>query len=83
MGTIGTYHYDDRDCQIAVTATAVLRAHLRNEVLAQGPAFLDHYLDTLRDLVLDDLHATGGRGVELSAALGARRARSPVDDPRR
>lgn len=76
VGTIGTYHYDDEQCRLAVMATTVLVAHLANEVRAQGPAFLDHYLATIRDMVTVAVGTSGDPADVVTVARGAPHSRT-------
>lgn len=76
MGTIGTYHYDDAECESFIDLTRRLARALADEVEAQGPAYLLVFLETLRLAVLDVL---AGRRPGFISAPGATPGRSDGD----
>lgn len=77
VGTIGTYHYDDEACSEMNAHAAGVVAHVADEVLTQGPAFLDVFLGALRAAVLDEL----AKREDVTRALAASRSRTLADDP--
>lgn len=80
MGTIGTYHYVDEECESFIDLTRRLAHALADEIEAQGMGYLLVFLETLRLAVIEVLE--GRRAVWFSAAPVVRPGRGDGDGPR-